>query len=162
MWSLSRHFRKKPSAKYPDRFIQGIDYEETKSRWLPFLPQSYTMLRDRSTLTYIIDYTIEHEYFSLNKNGLLTVKKGYRSDGPSGWTMDTPSFMRGAIGVHDPLFQMLRDGLFGDITDDEFEDLFYLSNSELERICAIDGMMVGRKQLVQGAVQTFGRSSAGK
>lgn len=162
MWSLSRYFRKKSSQKYPDRFIQGIDYEETKSRWLPFLPQSYKMLRDRSTLIAFIDYDIEHEYFSLNRNGLLTVKKGYKSDGPSGWTFDTPSFMRGAIGVHDPLFQMLRDGLFGEITDEEFEDLFYLANSELERICSLDGMIAGRKHLVESVVQTFGRSSAGK
>jgi len=162
MWSLSRYFRKRPSKKYPDRFIQDIDYEEVKTAWLPFLPQSYRMLRDRATMTDVWGYDISHKYFSLTLDGLLTVKKGYKSDGPSGWTFDTASFMRGAIGVHDPLFQMLRDGLFGELTESEFEQLFYLANAELKRICEIDGMMIGRKEVVQTAVQTFGRSSAGK
>ena len=162
MWSLSRYFRKRPSKKYPKRFIQDVDYKEVMSRWFSFLPQTYEMLKDRSTFTAFFGYEIDHKYFSLKSDGLLTVKKGYRSDGPSGWTFDTPSFMRGAIGVHDPLFQMFREEMFGKLSDKEFEELFWLANSELRRICEEDGMMPGRTNLVQGAVQNFGRSSAGR
>lgn len=49
-------------------------------------------------------------FLELWPNRQLITKAGYASDGPSGPTVDTPSFMRGAMGVHDPLYQILRSG----------------------------------------------------
>lgn len=47
---------------------------------------------------------IEIEY------SLLTIKKGYAWDGPSGPTFDTMSAMRGSC-VHDALYQLMREEL---------------------------------------------------
>ena len=60
--------------------------------------------------------TIEHEYYHLNTTGLLLIRKGYMSDGPSGPTWDSPGLLIGAL-VHDVGYQMTRDGHF-DIYDD--------------------------------------------
>jgi hypothetical protein len=49
-------------------------------------------------------------FIELYPNRQMITKAGYASDGPSGPTIDTPSFMRGAMGVHDPLYQLLRGG----------------------------------------------------
>ena len=43
------------------------------------------------------DQDIDSEYIRLSTIGLLTIKTGYAWDGPSGPTIDTPSFMRGAL-----------------------------------------------------------------
>jgi len=50
------------------------------------------------------------EYIEV-KGDRCRVSRGYASDGPSGPTFDTPSFMRGAF-EHDPLYQLLRMGVF--------------------------------------------------
>ena len=43
------------------------------------------------------------DYIELNSDGLLTIRKGYAWDGPSGPTIDTLNFMRGSL-VHDALY----------------------------------------------------------
>jgi len=48
------------------------------------------------------------DYIELDKKGLLTIKKGYAWDGPSGPTIDTHTFMRGSL-VHDALYQLMRN-----------------------------------------------------
>ena len=50
------------------------------------------------------------EYIEI-KGDRVKVKRGYASDGPSGPTIDTPSFMRGAF-EHDPMYQLLRMGVY--------------------------------------------------
>ena len=52
---------------------------------------------------------IETDYASLSITGVLRLNKGFASDGPSGPTFDTPSFMAGAFG-HDALYEMMRLG----------------------------------------------------
>jgi len=154
MWSLSRYFRKKPSKKYPERFIQGIDYKE-----IDHPKYKYEMICTRVVWTNVKGYSISHPLFSLTKRGRLTVRNKYRWDGPSGPTVDTPSFMRSSC-VHDVLFQCLRSGLFGELTEEEFEDLFELSNKELERLSVHDGMMWPRSYIVREVVQQFGERHA--
>ena len=51
---------------------------------------------------------IEHEFFALTQEGLLTIKAGYAWDGASGPTIDTKSSMRAAL-VHDCFCQLLRN-----------------------------------------------------
>ena len=53
---------------------------------------------------------IYHPYIILSKDGLLTIKMGYKLDGPSGPTIDTKSSLRAAL-VHDALYQLMREKL---------------------------------------------------
>ena len=54
-------------------------------------------------------HDIEIKFVSLSKKGLLRVKTGYASDGPSGPTIDRPRshVIRGAV-FHDALYQLMR------------------------------------------------------
>ena len=54
------------------------------------------------------EHDIITDYILLAKTGILTIKKGYAWDGPSGPTFDTKTFMRGSL-VHDALYQLLRE-----------------------------------------------------
>jgi len=49
------------------------------------------------------------DYSSLTIEGVLTLLKGFATDGPSGPTLDIPSFMAGAF-AHDAIYEMLRLG----------------------------------------------------
>lgn len=59
--------------------------------------------------TDILGYNIVTDYIKLNEAGFLVVEEHYATDGPSGPTIDTPSFMRGAL-FHDALYQLIREG----------------------------------------------------
>jgi len=50
----------------------------------------------------------ESDFLSINISGVLTIKKGYAWDGPSGPTIDTDNSMIGAL-VHDALYQLMRE-----------------------------------------------------
>lgn len=54
------------------------------------------------------DVDIERKWYRL-RNGVLTVSVGYRWDGPSGPTLDTPATMRASL-EHDVFYQMIRAG----------------------------------------------------
>ena len=98
-------------------------------------------------------YTIKHHLFTLDPEGWLTIKADYPSDGPSGCTFDTKSFMRGAF-VHDALYEMLRLGML------PHDPCFHMANLELKRICLEDGMYSWRADYVFWAVERFGSASA--
>jgi len=53
---------------------------------------------------------ITTDFIDLDKNGTLTIKKGYAWDGASGIAIDTCNFMRGSL-VHDALYQLMRNDL---------------------------------------------------
>jgi hypothetical protein len=85
------------------------------------------------------------DFVSLTADGLLTMKKGYAWDGPSGLTLDTKTFMRGSL-VHDALYQLLRhEKLKPELRED--------ADKELRRICLEDGMSKPRAWYVYKAVQ---------
>ncbi len=88
----------------------------------------------------------------LEADGLLTVKKGYAWDGPSGPTIDTPDFMRGSL-VHDVLYQLMREKV---IPQDQRE----YADKLLREICLEDGMSRIRAWWVYQAVRLGGASSA--
>ena len=50
---------------------------------------------------------LEFRFLSLSSDGILTIRKSYAWDGPSGPTIDTMDFMRGSL-VHDALYQLMR------------------------------------------------------
>ncbi len=93
-------------------------------------------------------------YIELSPSGILEIEEGYAWDGPSGPTIDIPSFMRGSL-VHDALYQLLR-------LRPEFmpDDARHDADEELRRMCRQDGMWRWASNLVFWAVQKFGKISA--
>jgi len=91
---------------------------------------------------------IQSDYIDLDTSGQLTIRKGYAWDGPSGPTIDTPSFMRGSL-VHDALYQLMRDEYLDHNVHRGTADLI------LKRICLEDGMWQVRAWWVYEAVKRF-------
>lgn len=50
------------------------------------------------------------KFLSLSPDGVLTIRKFYAWDGPSGPTIDTRDFMRGSL-VHDAFYQLMQLGV---------------------------------------------------
>ena len=92
---------------------------------------------------------IHTRYIQLSTTGELCIIDGYAWDGPSGPTIDTDTFMRGAL-VHDALYQLMRMELLSrDIWRGPVDEL-------LRSMCIEDGMWVGRAWWVYQAVSCFG------
>jgi hypothetical protein len=111
----------------------------------------YQLVEDYSVLTPVIGHHIDQPFFILRDDGTLTIKAGYAWDGPSGPTIDTPTFMRGSL-VHDVFYQMMRERLIS-------VDYKLAADELLYRICLEDGMNRIRAHYVFEAVQRFGDSS---
>lgn len=86
------------------------------------------------------------------RSGILTLYRGYASDGPSGPTFDTKNFMRGAFS-HDGLYQALRDKKLP-------KHLRKAADIVLRKMCREDGMSAIRAWWVYHAVRMFGAKSA--
>lgn len=96
---------------------------------------------------------VDHDFFALDAQGNLTVKRGYAWDGPSGPTFDTKDFMRGSL-AHDALYQMMGDGsLSADKWRKRADDI-------LVEICKQDGMPAIRRAWVWAAVRAGGAGAA--
>ena len=78
---------------------------------------------------------------------LLEISEGYAWDGPSGPTIDTKNFMRGAL-VHDALYQLMRERL----VPVEYKDD---ADRVLQAICREDGMSRFRAWYVYQSVKRF-------
>lgn len=96
---------------------------------------------------------IERRYLQLDADGLLTIQPGYAWDGPSGPTLDTPSFMRGSL-VHDALYQLMREG-------DLPIEARQRADALLRDICLAAGMWPPRARYVHWFVRRFGARHAG-
>lgn len=92
----------------------------------------YHIADDMVVMSPILGYSIDTDWIRLFPTGWLLLKKGYASDGPSGPTIDTKSFMRGAF-AHDALYQFIREGLLPESTRN-LADVF------LHDLCIVDGM----------------------
>ena len=113
----------------------------------------YSVWNDYRVQTDLRGYEVRDRLFTLDADGWLTIFADYPSDGPSGWTFDTKSFMRGAF-VHDALYEMLRLGKL------PHDPCFHLANLELKKICLEDGMSRWRAAYVFWAVERFGNAAA--
>ena len=91
-------------------------------------------------------------YVKITQEGLLTIKKGYAWDGPSGPTIDTKNFMRGSL-VHDALYQLIREKKIN-------EDQRKRADEILREICLEDGMSKIRAWWVFWGVYLFGSGAA--
>ena len=100
----------------------------------------YQLVEDYSIQTSIKPYKdMELKFISLSKDGLLTIKAGYASDGPSGPTIDTKNSIRGAF-VHDALYQLIRQRCLPKSVRPQCDELAY-------RIWIEDGMYKWRAKL---------------
>jgi hypothetical protein len=86
-------------------------------------------------------------HLRLSPEGILCIGKFYAWDGPSGPTIDTKNFMRGAL-VHDAIYQMMREGVLGQEHRAYADDL-------MKEICLEDGMSSFRAWYVHKAVRWF-------
>ena len=89
------------------------------------------------------------DYIDLSTDGILTIKKGYAWDGPSGPTLDSRNFMRGSL-VHDALYQLIRH----EFLQTHWKDT---ADRELQRMCREDGMSAIRAWWVYRGVKWFGK-----
>lgn len=96
---------------------------------------------------------VGNDFINLTSAGILTIKKGYAWDGPSGPTIDTPDFIRGSL-VHDALYQLMRE--------EELDKSLHRDPADrlLQRICIEDGMGEFRAWVVYQGVHRFGNPSA--
>lgn len=94
----------------------------------------------------------DHDFLSMTADGWLTVREGYAWDGPSGWTVDTKSSMRGSL-VHDALYQLMREDLIPMSCRPAADELLY-------KICVEDGMWGWRAWLWLKAVRGFAGGAA--
>ncbi|MGB7541306.1 MAG: DUF1353 domain-containing protein, partial [Burkholderiales bacterium] len=99
------------------------------------------------------DKIISTEYLGLDMQGMLTIKRGYAWDGPSGPTFDTLTFMRGSL-VHDALYQLMRDRHLDHNVYREAADRM------LQKICKQDGMCSLRAWWVYHGVRLFADPAA--
>lgn len=91
------------------RYIDGLKYRSTEPYWV------MSNLRPHSAINL--------NRIHLTREGLFFVEAGYSSDGPSGPTIDTKDFMPGAMGWHDPAYELLRHEMMHvevDIVQPEF------------------------------------------
>ena len=96
---------------------------------------------------------IEFKFLSLSSEGVLTIRKSYAWDGPSGPTIDTRSFMRGSL-VHDALYQLMR------LSALDYKIYRKRSDEILKEICLEDGMCSFRAWYVYQAVQLLAGGGA--
>lgn len=107
---------------------------------------------------YIMNVGIKPEkdisvmFISLFTDGTLVVRNGYAWDGPSGPTVDTDTFMRGAL-EHDALYQLMRMNLLP-------RSLRNKVDRRMQKCCLEDGMMSIRAWWVYRGVRIGGSSSA--
>ena len=96
---------------------------------------------------------IDLQFLGLSAAGQLRIAKGYAWDGPSGPTIDTKDFMRGAL-VHDALYQLMR---LSQLDHTQYRDR---ADRILQELCRQDGMSAFRAWYVYHALQLFGAKNA--
>lgn len=113
------------------KYIAGFKYQ---------LAETYTLH------TPIVGEVINDDYFTLEEDGILTVKKGYAWDGASGPTFDSKSSMRPSL-IHDVFCQAMRDGRL------DYERWQDTVNEFFKQMCIEDGMWRVRANLWHSAVE---------
>jgi len=114
----------------------------------------YQLAADYTVATSIVGFAVSTQFIFLTPDGIITIKNGYAWDGPSGPTVDTPTFMRGSL-VHDAFYQLLRDQLLP-------QRVRLKADKELRRMCREDGMSAIRAWWVYNGVRFGGAEAARK
>jgi hypothetical protein len=93
------------------------------------------------------------EFLSFSYDGLLTIKKYYAWDGPSGPTIDTKDFIRGSL-VHDALYQLMRESVL------DYKVHRQRADEIFRELLLEDGMCKFRAWYVYQAVHLFAERGA--
>jgi len=88
------------------------------------------------------------KFLGISTTGTLQIKKGYSWDGPSGPTIDTKTFMQGAL-IHDALYQLMREGILP-------QEARKRADVILRDVCIEDDMFPFCAWVVYYAVRIFG------
>ncbi len=112
----------------------------------------YQLMEPYEHAVGISKQVVDTPWLSLDADGQLEIAYGYAWDGPSGPTIDTLNFMRGAL-VHDALYQLMRMEKLPFSYRDHADQL-------LRAICLEDGMSGFRAWYVYQAVKLFGGNNA--
>ncbi len=112
----------------------------------------YQLLDEVITETPIIHFSYRCEFFEINTDGMLAVRRGYCWDGPSGPTWDSPGSLRPSL-VHDVLYQMLRDQILPQHLRAVADEVFY-------NLMKYTGMGKIRAWYFYKAVRLFGGRAA--
>lgn len=92
-------------------------------------------------------------FIALDRSGVLRIFKGYKWDGASGPTIDTPSTIRASL-IHDALYQLIRMGHLDIDIHREAADY------EMDKILKQDGMWWWRRKLWIRALRIGAKSAA--
>jgi hypothetical protein len=128
-----------------------VTVESFRVKYRLRVPYKYDTLEPLVFLTDICpEEDIVHPYFTIGKDGVVTVPAGYAWDGPSGPAIDSKCFMRGSL-AHDIFYQasQLRLPLP--------PDWKAKADNLLIRLCREDGMSRLRAAWVHWAVKHFGK-----
>lgn len=123
------------------RTLNDITYSERRGKFCFRLEEDYTVT------TGISGYSLEKKYYRLDRDGLLTIKAGYRWNRDA-YGLGVDSIMRGSL-VHDCLCQMICRGQL------PAKPCRLQSNILLCVICDIDGMSKGMREVVYSRVRTI-------
>ena len=131
-------------------------YTRIKRKGFGLLANVYQLDATVRVPTCMLGYDIHHQAwqggYSLGRNGLMKIWKGFVWDGPSGPTYDSPDSMRASL-VHDVFYDMIRKGHLP-------KGARKLADQELRRIAIQDGMWRWRANLWYQMLRRFGTSSA--
>lgn len=127
--------------------INTMDCIKYKKGYKYQLAETYNIKTDIKPSEHILTHFID-----LTTNGTLIIRKGYAWDGPSGPTLDTKNFMRGAL-IHDALFQLMRQGHLS-------QKYRKFADRLLQKICREDGMNKLRAWYVYQGVHLGGKFAA--
>lgn len=118
------------------RYRKGYKYQLAEDDWLQtdIIPTS----------------PIDTQFITLDMNGLLVLRSGYASDGPSGPTIDTPSSISGAF-FHDGGCQLVRMGLLPHVPE-----VVAKVNMMAYKKWVASGMWDWRAKNWHGALENFG------
>jgi hypothetical protein len=102
-----------------------MEKAETMNGWLEYRAGfKYQLTSNYSKQTEILGFDIDTAYIKLASDGLLTLKCGYATDGPSSLTIDTRNSIRAAF-VHDALYYLIRNGYLDQEWKKYADKLFY-------------------------------------
>ena len=120
--------------------------------WIPHIAYKggykYQLQEDYKGPTLVFpEVLLSHDFISLTPDGTITIKAGYAWDGPSGPTVDTRNFMRGAL-VHDALYQLIREEFL-------HKSSRLMADKTLFWYCRNDGMSRIRRTYIYYGVRWF-------
>jgi len=114
----------------------------------------YQLMEDYGlTIDIKLENDIDFKFLSLSSSGLLTIRKAYAWDGPSGPSIDTRNFMRGSL-IHDALYQLMR------LSALDYRTHRKRTDEILRETCKEDGMSSFRAWYVYQGVRLFGECNA--